>query len=144
MDEDRLKTTEYEANGPPALVIAGTFSMTAFAVALVSGGLAGGSAVAVISDALAAMLLCYPLGYVVGKLGNRVISERIASFKKERAVPDLRSAIEAIDREAGVLTVDPIGEEGALAVPAGGGDGGVVTGGENALDVGAQEVTSQR
>jgi len=144
MENDQLNTTEYEANGPPALVIAGTFSMTAFAVALVSGGLAGGSAVGVISDALAAMLLCYPLGYVVGKLGNRVISERIAAFKKERAVPDLRSAIEAIDREAGVLTVDPIGEDASSPTAAGGGDGGVGTGGENALDVGAQEVTSLR
>jgi hypothetical protein len=107
-DEQRQHGVEYAANGPPALVIAGTFSVTAFAVALVSGGLAGRGASGAIGDALLAMALCYPVGWIVGRVANVVVTDRIAAHKRAHPVPDIQAALSEIDEAYGVISAEPL------------------------------------
>lgn len=57
--------------------IAGCFALSAFAVAVVAG-LAGGNATSsILARALLAMIVCYPMGLLVGLICQRVVQEHL-------------------------------------------------------------------
>lgn len=139
----------YEANGPPSLVIAGTFSMTGFTLAVVSGAMVGRSAPGVIEDALLALLACYAVGLIVGKLANAVIADRIEQHKRAHPIPDLDEARAEIERESGIeILDDPNAPTARAEAPSGaqasrGPDGSAVPDEANAPEAQAAGVTSQ-
>ena len=74
--------------GSPPHVIAGCFSLAAFAVAVVAGAAGGNPAPVVLLRALLAMTLCYPVGLVIGALCHRVVQEHLEAIEREaNAVP---------------------------------------------------------
>jgi tetrahydromethanopterin S-methyltransferase subunit C len=58
-------------------VMAGCLALAGFAVAILAGLAAGNSAGDVLVRALIAMLACYPVGFVVGMICERVIAMHI-------------------------------------------------------------------
>ena len=62
-----------EGKGNTAGTIAGLFALAVFAVAILAGLFAGNAATAVIGRALVAMLICYPVGLLIGIIATRVV-----------------------------------------------------------------------
>ena len=70
--------------GPISNVLAGCFSLTAFAVALIAG-LAGDNAASnVLLRALIAMILAYPVGLVAGMICARAIDAGVQNARNRR------------------------------------------------------------
>ena len=65
--------------------IAGCFALAAFSVAVVAGLAGGNTATAILVRALIAMIVCYPLGMLVGVLCRRVIDQHLAEQSAESA-----------------------------------------------------------
>lgn len=63
--------------GSPPHVIAGSFALAAFAVAVVAGVAGDNPASVVLLRALLAMTLCYPLGLAIGALCHRVVQQHL-------------------------------------------------------------------
>ncbi len=70
-------------------VMAGCFALSAFAVAIVAGMAGYGSAADILSRALIAMVLCYPVGMIAGMICERVVNERVAQHELDHPVPDV-------------------------------------------------------
>lgn len=68
-------------------VIASCFALAAFAVAVVAGMAGDNSASHVLSRALIAMILCYPVGLLVGIVCERVIAERVDEHVRDHPLP---------------------------------------------------------
>jgi hypothetical protein len=73
--------------GTVSKVMAGCFSMAAFAVAIIAGLTSGNPAILVLGRALVAMILCYPIGYVIGIVCERVIALHVGEYEKRHPVP---------------------------------------------------------
>jgi len=69
--------------------IGAIFALCAFAVGIVSGIFSGNAASSVVGRALVAMIVCYPVGLVVGMICQRVISDHINAHVDANPVPDL-------------------------------------------------------
>jgi tetrahydromethanopterin S-methyltransferase subunit C len=54
-------------------VMAGCLALAAFAIAIFAGLAAGNAAGLVLVRALMAMILCYPVGFIIGMICQRVI-----------------------------------------------------------------------
>ncbi len=71
---------------------------SAFAVAILTGMFVGSDLNSAISKALAAMVVCYVVGRLVGSAIEAIIAERIeaehAIDRPERAAPDIAGKIE--------------------------------------------------
>ena len=65
--------------------IAGCFSLAAFSVAVVAGLAGGNLAATILVRALIAMIVCYPLGMLVGVLCRHVIDQHLAEQSAESA-----------------------------------------------------------
>lgn len=77
-------------------MIAGCFALSAFTVAIIAGVAGANSAFDVVWRALLAMLLCYPVGYVVGMLCERTVDDHIKSTTAaahHAAVPATNEAV---------------------------------------------------
>ena len=61
----------------PATTIAGFFALAAFAVAIVAGLASGNAAQSVLTRALLAMIVCYPIGFAVGLIALQLVNEHI-------------------------------------------------------------------
>lgn len=69
-------------------MIASCFSMMAFVAALLVGGLWTGNALTVVLfRALVIMLVCYPIGLLVGTALQRVLDEDIQAYKRTHPIP---------------------------------------------------------
>lgn len=66
-------------------VMAGCFALAAFAVATFAGLAVGNAATLVLMHALLAMVVCYPVGLIVGLVCERVIDMHLASQASEEA-----------------------------------------------------------
>ena len=69
-------------------VIAGCFALAAFAVAVVSGLAGMNPPTVVLGRALIIMLLCYPVGFLVGLICQRAIDEHHHAFESANPVPE--------------------------------------------------------
>ena len=100
--------------GGPSRVVAGCFGLTAFVVAIVAGLAAHNPTLTILGRALIAMILCYPLGLVVGMLCQRVVrmhEEQVAS------AGELSDPAEVTDeKDAGEAQEPAAGDREALAV----------------------------
>ena len=68
-------------SGKSSNVIAGCFAMASFAVAVLSGLFIDNPASAVLGRALVCMLLCYPVGLLVGLVCQRVVTAHIDAHR---------------------------------------------------------------
>lgn len=73
--------------GTLSRVMAGCLAMAAFAVAIIAGLASGNPAVLVLGRALVAMILCYPVGFVVGIVCERVIEQHRDQYEQDHPVP---------------------------------------------------------
>lgn len=71
--------------------IAGCFALAAFSVAVMAGLAGGNTAAAILVRALVAMIVCYPLGMLVGALCRQVIERHLAeqNAQSEENVEDV-------------------------------------------------------
>ena len=68
--------------GNVSRVIAGCFSLAAFATAIVAGLAGGNDASAVLVRATIAMFICYPLGLIVGGICQRIVNEYVRTHRQ--------------------------------------------------------------
>ncbi|HRP61764.1 MAG TPA: hypothetical protein PK400_00545 [Phycisphaerales bacterium] len=66
-------------------VMAACFALAAFAVATFAGLAVGNAATLVLMQALLAMVICYPVGLIVGIVCERVIDMHLASQAEQEA-----------------------------------------------------------
>lgn len=99
-------------HGLAGSTIAGVFSITAFVVALLSGVVAGNEPLSVVSRAFLALLLCYPIGFAVGLVLQRVIDDHIREHQERHPAPDS----EAVLGGAGVEAAAPAEDDAILEV----------------------------
>ncbi len=69
-------------------VIAGCFALAAFAVAVVAGVAGSNPPTVVLGRALMAMLLCYPVGFLVGLICQHAINEHLRANEAANPVPE--------------------------------------------------------
>jgi hypothetical protein len=70
-----------ECSAIPAKVIATCFALVAFAAALAIGYAVDNPTVTILYRALVTMLLCWPVGYAVGAVAQRVNEKAITDYK---------------------------------------------------------------
>ncbi|UCD74461.1 MAG: hypothetical protein JSV91_11815 [Phycisphaerales bacterium] len=63
--------------GNVSRVIAGCFALAAFATAIVAGLTSGNGASAVLVRASIALIICYPVGLVIGAICQRIVNEYV-------------------------------------------------------------------
>ncbi len=63
--------------GTASKAVAGCFAMAAFTVAVVAGLAGGNPAISILVRALVAMIVCYPLGLLVGLVCRQVIQQHL-------------------------------------------------------------------
>lgn len=68
-------------------VVAGAFAMAAFAVAVIAGMPGSSTASSVLFRALVAMVLCYPIGLIVGMICERVVENHIREHQMRNPAP---------------------------------------------------------
>ncbi len=73
-------------NRAPSSAIAGCFSLSAFAVAVVAGMFAQNPASSILIRALIAMIVCYPLGLIIGLICQRLMNDHIDAHQKEASI----------------------------------------------------------
>ncbi len=71
----------------PAKVIASSFALVAFAAALLVGLRVGNPVTTVIYRATLVMLLCWPVGFAIGRIGQHVVDRNIETYKNEHPIP---------------------------------------------------------
>jgi H+/gluconate symporter-like permease len=64
-------------------VVAASFALCAFAVAIVAGMAAGQGTGAILTRALVAMIICYPVGYLAGMICQWVVDQHIDADQKQ-------------------------------------------------------------
>jgi hypothetical protein len=100
--------------GSVTRVMAACFALAAFAVAIIAGLSAGNAPASVLSRAIIAMLLCYPVGFVAGLVCERVVSWHIAAQDARAAEASAGAAAGAV---AGApMAVDVVEDEEVLTV----------------------------
>jgi len=70
--------------GVPSHVVGGCFAMCAFSVAVLAGLTASNGATTILIRAILAMIICYPLGWIVGVICRRAIDEHVRSLGTEQ------------------------------------------------------------
>ena len=73
--------------GAASRAVAGCFALAAFAVAVVAGLAGGNASSAILVRALIAMIVCYPLGLVIGLVCQHVIEEHVKARPDADAAP---------------------------------------------------------
>ncbi|MCZ6836934.1 MAG: hypothetical protein O7G85_14250 [Planctomycetota bacterium] len=69
-------------------VIAGCFGLAAFGIALVTGLASENPATIILTRAIFAMVVCYPIGWIVGLLCQRIIDDHIKAHKQANPAID--------------------------------------------------------
>lgn len=80
----------------PGHVLGGCFAMAAFAVAVVAGLARDNTPSAILLRAVIAMIVCYPVGMLVGMMCLRVLQEQVKAHQK--TVADDESTLQAHGR----------------------------------------------
>ncbi len=73
-------------NRTPSSAIAGCFSLSAFAVAVVAGLSAQNPVSSILVRALIAMILCYPVGLIIGLICQRLMNDHIDAHQKAASI----------------------------------------------------------
>ncbi|RMH19953.1 MAG: hypothetical protein D6698_05080 [Gammaproteobacteria bacterium] len=75
-------------------MIASCFSLVCFAAAIVVGIHVGNTPQTVLLRAVLVMIICWPIGYLVGLVAQRAIMDQINRYKQEHPIPD-ESSVES-------------------------------------------------
>ena len=78
----------------PSNVIAACFSLAAFAVAILAGLVSGNGAISILVRAVLAMIVCYPVGLIIGLVCQRVVDDQMASYRQANPIADEAAAAE--------------------------------------------------
>ena len=70
----------------PSSAIAGCFSLSAFAVAVVAGLSAQNPVSSILMRALIAMIICYPVGLIIGLICQRLMFDHIEVHRKAASI----------------------------------------------------------
>jgi putative Mn2+ efflux pump MntP len=70
----------------PAKVFASVLGLTAFVVAIVTGLATGPDASATLTRAIVSMVVCYPLGLLLGLLAGHAVDEHIREYRAAHPV----------------------------------------------------------
>ncbi len=73
--------------GVSSKVVAATLSLAAFAVAIVAGLAGGNDSAGVLVNALICMVVCHPVGMILGAIGERVVREHLDTALGIRPAP---------------------------------------------------------
>lgn len=68
-------------------VVAGSLALAGFTVAVLGGLVAGNPGTLVLTRAIIAMVLCYPTGFVIGLVCERVIRQHLEAYAAQRPLP---------------------------------------------------------
>ena len=88
----------------PSKIFAAVLAMTAFAIAIVSGLAKGGGGPEILSQAIFSMIVCYPVGLVLGLVAGHAVDEHISGYVKGHPVPKIPSFDSSDDSE--IIDVD--------------------------------------
>lgn len=72
----------------PAKVVAGSLGLAAFAIALLAGLGSGAEADVVLGRAVISMFVCFLIGYAVGLVGERAVSEAAQKYRDDNPIED--------------------------------------------------------
>ena len=89
----------------PSYVIAASVALAAFVVATLAGLASGNSAASILFRALTAMLVCYPVGLLVGMACQRVMSDQLEAHRAANPVPQEEPGGPATSQDDDVLAV---------------------------------------
>lgn len=79
-------------------MIAGCFALSAFAVGVLAGLASDNPAPQVLGRAIICMLVCYPVGLVIGMVCVRVIAAHVEAHRKANPIPDEAKLAPASDQ----------------------------------------------
>jgi hypothetical protein len=68
-------------------IVAVTFALSGFAVAIIAGLAAGNPASRVLGTAIIAMLVCNLVGIAIGAVAQRIVADHIAAYHGHRPLP---------------------------------------------------------
>lgn len=88
----------------PSNVIAGSFALAAFAVAVVAGMAGGNSATSILVRALIAMIGCYPIGLIIGLICARVMADHVQAHGDEVAAAEASTTNQLAPSQANTTT----------------------------------------
>ena len=96
--------------GAVSNVVGGCFAMAAFAVAVVAGLAGGNAASSILSRALVAMIVCYPVGLAIGLVCQRVVADHLkmqrdAHSAGESAEPAAEQSVQNAEEAEDVIVV---------------------------------------
>ncbi|MHC5023407.1 MAG: hypothetical protein ACYTGG_05785 [Planctomycetota bacterium] len=83
------------ARGVVSRVMAASFALCAFAVAIVAGMASEQATAAILLRALLAMIVCYPVGFLGGMICEKVVDEHIDAHEKQ--AEDLATTGDAVE-----------------------------------------------
>jgi len=75
----------------PSKLFAAVLGLTAFAIAVASGLLSGHPGQEVLTRAIVSMVVCYPVGSVLGAVAGRAIAEFTGRYQADHPVTDLNT-----------------------------------------------------
>lgn len=81
--------TELQNKGMATKTIATSLALTAFAIAVVAGLMAGNPASHVLKVAIFSMIVCHVLGVFVGMISEHAVSEYIVQARRANPMPDV-------------------------------------------------------
>ncbi len=74
--------------GTPDRLIASSFGLGGFAVAIVAGMAVGNPSSRILTVAIASMIVCHIIGLIAGAIGERVVSEYMVQYRATRPVSE--------------------------------------------------------
>ncbi len=88
----------------PGHVIAGCFALAAFAVAVLAGLAGGHGAAPILLRALVSMVVCYPVGIVIGMVVRRAIEDQ----RRPRAAGGAGPPVPAVEPDQTARIAKPV------------------------------------
>ncbi len=88
----------------PTKIFAAVLAMTAFAVSTVSGLANGAAGADILSHSIFSMLVCYPVGMVLGMIAGHAADEHIRAYRIQHPVPEIPTY--GTDADSEIIDVD--------------------------------------
>ena len=85
-------------------VVAGCFAIAAFAIALIAGVAGGNPTGGVLTRAMISMIVCYPIGLIIGLICERVVDNHLREHRAQHPVPPRHGDKSASQAETSGLT----------------------------------------
>ena len=106
--------SETASRGSPGHVLGACFAMAAFVVAVVAGLARENTPSAILLRAVLAMIVCYPVGMLVGMMCLRVLQEHVKA--PQETVEDDESTVGALDPPAAQVAENAKDAEDVMVV----------------------------